>query len=114
MASSVNKNVIGIFACCETCETNVEESRTFSGTYGTHGFGLKIWKKKDCMEDLGIDGNVSRINSMGWHGLDSFGLGFGPVVKSCEDGNEPLGIIWEISCLLQNNSAALSWLVCLL
>jgi hypothetical protein len=61
-------------ASCETCETDVDESRTFSGTYGTHGFGLKILKKKDCLEDLGIDGNVSRINSMGWHGLDSFGI----------------------------------------
>lgn len=52
--------------------TNVEESCTFSGIYGTHGFCLK---KKDCLEDLGIGGNVSRMNSMGWHRLDSFGLG---------------------------------------
>jgi hypothetical protein len=33
------------------------------------------------------------MNSMGWRGLDSFGLDYGLVVKSCEDGNEPLGII---------------------
>jgi hypothetical protein len=33
-----------------------------------------------------------------WCGLNSFGLGYGPVGGSCEHGNEPSGSIkcWEI------------------
>jgi hypothetical protein len=32
-------------------------------------------------------------NRVGWCGVDPYGSGYGPVVGSCEHGNEPLGPI---------------------
>jgi hypothetical protein len=56
---------------------------------------------RDHQEDLDIDGRIILkciSEKQGMIGLDSSGSGYGPVIGSCDHGNEPPGCIkcWEI------------------
>jgi hypothetical protein len=46
----------------------------------------------DHLQKLGVDEKII-LGKWGGCGLDSSGSGYGPVVGSCEHGNEPLGSI---------------------
>jgi hypothetical protein len=56
---------------------------------GMHiGFWWESLKERDHQEDLYVGGMII-LKWIGWYGLDSSGLGEGPVAGSCEHGNEP-------------------------
>jgi hypothetical protein len=53
-------------------------------------------KGRDHLKDFGLDGRIILdwiLNKVGGCGLDSSGLGYGPVVGSCEYGTKPSGSI---------------------
>jgi hypothetical protein len=68
-------------------------------THGRDAYKICVGKPegKYLREDLGVDGQVMVDCILGNRvrrcGLDSSGLGQGPVAGSCEDGNEPSGSI---------------------